>query len=67
MRATFPLLLLVASLLLGLLAVVLGSSGLLILAALLFGATWLALLLGFWNGFSGLVQEVRRWEDDQQP
>jgi len=47
-------------------SVVLGSSGLLILAALLFGATWLALLLGFWNGFSGLVQAVRRWEDDQQ-
>jgi len=65
MSATFPLLLLAASLLLGLLAVVLGSSGLLILAALLFGATWLALLLGFWNGFSGLVQAVRQLDKHQ--
>lgn len=65
MSAKFPLLLLAASLLLGLLAVVIGSSGLLILAALLFGATWLALLLGFWNGFSGLVQAVRQLEKNQ--
>ncbi len=65
MSATFPLLLLAASLLLGLLAVVFGSSGMLILAALLFGATWLALLLGFWNGFSGLVQAVRQLDKNQ--
>lgn len=65
MSANIPLILLAALLLLGFMALVVGSAGMLILAALLFGATWLALLLGFWNGFSGLVQAVREWEKDQ--
>lgn len=65
MSANIPLILLAALLLLGFMALVVGSAGMLILAALLFGATWLALLLGFWNGFSGLVQVVREWEKDQ--